>query len=226
MLFNQTFKNLKRIREIIRILVKYGFQELVSSSTLRTFVTEEGRLFGFRTDPAIQKNTTWERIRMAAEELGPTFIKLAQVLSNRPDMLPDPLIKEIEKLQDQVTAIPFSEIKKIVETEFDHPISDLFLEFNETPIATASIGQVHKAKLLNGDIVIVKVQRPNIKDKVEQDIAIIHDAVRRTNRYLKKQGVLNAKEIVSLFERTMAKELDFNTEARNMERFKKLFNGL
>lgn len=223
MLFNQTFKNLKRVREIIRILVKYGFQELVSSSTLRTFVTEEGRLFGFRTDPAIRKNTTWERIRMAAEELGPTFIKLAQVLSNRPDMLPDPLIKEIEKLQDQVTPVPFSEIKNIVEKEYNQPIDDLFLEFNEIPIATASIGQVHKAILLNGDIVIVKVQRPNIKDKVEQDIAIIHDAVRRTNRYLKKQGVLNAKEIVSLFERTMAKELDFNTEARNMERFKKLF---
>ncbi len=225
MLFNQTLKNLKRIREIIRVLIKYGFQELVSNTTLRNFVTEEGRILGFRTSTNVQKHTTWERIRMAAEELGPTFIKLAQVLSNRPDVLPDPLIKEIEKLQDQVKPVPFKEIKTIIEGELGCTIEDLFLEFDEVPLATASIGQVHKAILLNGDIVVAKVQRPNIKEKVEQDIAIIHDAVRRTNRYLKKQGVLNAKEIVSLFERTMAKELDFQTESRNMERFQRMFKN-
>jgi ubiquinone biosynthesis protein len=160
---------------------------------------------------------------MAAEELGPTFIKLAQVLSNRPDLLPDPLIKEIEKLQDTVTPFSFNEVKKTIESGLSLKINELFEEFNETPIASASIGQVHRAKLLNGDDVVVKVRRPNIKEKVEQDIAIIHDAVRRTNRYLKKQGILNAQEIVDLFERTMAKELDFQTEARNLERFKKLF---
>ena len=91
------------------------------------------------------------------------------------------------------------------------------------PLATASIGQVHSYST-QCDIVVAKVQRPNIKEKVEQDIAIIHDAVRRTNRYLKKQGVLNAKEIVSLFERTMVK-LDFQTESRNMERFQRMFKN-
>ena len=112
MLLNQTFKNLKRIREIIKVLVKFGFQELVAKSTLRNFVSEEKRLLtGFLGDKKILSYSRWERIRMAAEELGPTFIKLAQVLSNRPDFLPEPLIKEIEKLQDNVAPFPIEEVK-------------------------------------------------------------------------------------------------------------------
>jgi ubiquinone biosynthesis protein len=165
-------------------------------------------------------HTRWERIRMAAEELGPTFIKLAQVLSNRPDMLPEPLIKELEKLQNHVPPFDSEVAKKIIEDETGFKIEDIFDEFTPNPIASASIGQVHKAKLKTGEEVVIKVQRPDIKDIIDRDMAILKEAVRRADRYLKRQGILNAPDIVHVFERSMGKEMDYKNEARNIERFK------
>ena len=160
---------------------------------------------------------------MVCEELGPTFIKLAQVLSNRPDMLPAPLIHELEKLQDNVPAFSFDEVKATIELETGKKLEDIFQVFNEKPLATASIGQVHKARLINGKEVVVKIQRPGVKDMVHRDLAILNDAVNRADRYLKKQGVLNAMDMVRSFERSMQKELDYRTEARNLERFRNLY---
>src|ERR1035437_11179108 len=117
MIFSETFKNLKRIREIIAILIKYGFEEVVTNSTLRNFISESKRLTWMRQDRPVFEYTRWERIRMCAEELGPTFVKLAQVLSNRPDMIPEPLIKEFEKLQDNVPPFEFAIARRIIEHE-------------------------------------------------------------------------------------------------------------
>ena len=160
---------------------------------------------------------------MVCEELGPTFIKLAQVLSNRPDMLPAPLIKELEKLQDNVPAFSFEEVKATIEEETGKKLEDTFQAFNEKPLATASIGQVHKARLINGKEVVVKIQRPGVKELVHRDLAILSDGVNRAERYLKKQGVLNAMDLVHSFERSMHKELDYRTESRNLERFRNLY---
>jgi ubiquinone biosynthesis protein len=160
---------------------------------------------------------------MVCEELGPTFIKLAQVLSNRPDMLPAPLIKELEKLQDNVPAFPFEEVRTTIEAETGKKLEDIFQVFNEKPLATASIGQVHKAKLINGKEVVVKIQRPGVKELVFRDLAILSDGVNRAERYLKKQGILNAMDLVHSFERSMHKELDYRTESRNLERFRNLY---
>ncbi|MBL4586656.1 MAG: AarF/ABC1/UbiB kinase family protein [Flavobacteriales bacterium] len=224
MLFNgQTFKNLKRIREIIAVMVKYGFEDVITNSTLRNFVSEKGRLSWKRQGQPVFKYTRWERVRMACEELGPTFIKLAQILSNRPDMIPAPLIAEFEKLQDNVPSFSYEEVKKTIETELGKSLEDIFETFNEKPLATASIGQVHKARLKSGEEVVVKIQRPGVKDLVYRDLAILSDGVNRAERYLKKQGILNAKDMVRSFERSMHKELDYRTEARNLERFKKLY---
>jgi ubiquinone biosynthesis protein len=224
MIFNgQAFQNIKRIREIIAVLVKYGFEDIVTNSTLRNFVSEKGRVSWTRQDKPVFQYTRWERIRMVCEELGPTFIKLAQVLSNRPDMLPAPLIKELEKLQDNVPAFSFEEVKTTIEEETGKKLEDIFQVFNEKPLATASIGQVHKARLISGKEVVVKIQRPGVKDMVYQDLAILNDAVNRAERYLKKQGVLNAMDMVHSFERSMHKELDYRTEARNLERFRNLY---
>ena len=207
-MFNQTFRNLGRMREILAILVKYGFEDIVTNSTLRNFVSETRRHSWLRQEKPVFEYTRWERIRMAAEELGPTFIKLAQVLSIRPDMMPEPLIKEFEKLQDRVPPFPFEQAKVIIERELGRPISEVFSEFNEKPLASASIGQVHKARLKTGQEVVVKVQRPEVAEIVERDLAIIKDVVQRADRYLKKQGVLNAPDVVRAFDRSIMKELD------------------
>lgn len=224
MIFNgQTFQNISRIREIIAVLVKYGFEDIVTNSTLRNFVSEKGRVSWQRQGQPVFQYTRWERIRMVCEELGPTFIKLAQVLSNRPDMLPAPLIKELEKLQDNVPAFSFEEVKATIEEETGKKLEDTFQAFNEKPLATASIGQVHKARLINGKEVVVKIQRPGVKELVHRDLAILSDGVNRAERYLKKQGVLNAMDLVHSFERSMHKELDYRTESRNLERFRNLY---
>ncbi|MCI5056160.1 MAG: AarF/UbiB family protein, partial [Flavobacteriales bacterium] len=223
MSIGQTFKNLKRTREIIQILVKYGFEDLVSNSTLRNFVPETTRLKWLRQDRPALSYTTWERIRMAAEELGPTFVKLAQILSIRPDILPEPLIKELEKLQDRVPPFPFETAREIIETEMGMPIEDAFDDFQEKALASASIGQVHRAKLKGGEEVVVKVQRPGVREVVERDLAIIVEATRRAERYLKRQGMLNPKDVVHTFQRSILKELDYNNEARNIEKFKNFY---
>src|ERR1043165_712060 len=223
MIFDQTFRNLNRTREILGILIKYGFEDFIANSTLRNLVTESMRLKWLRDEKPVMSYTRWERVRMAAEELGPTFIKLAQVLSNRPDIVPEGLVKEFEKLQDRVPPVEFAKAKAIIERETGKKLEELFESFNETPMASASIGQVYRAKLLTGEDVVVKVQRPNVAEIIEQDLSIIKEAVRRMDRYMKKQGVLNGEEVVRVFERAITKELDYQNEARNIERFRSTY---
>lgn len=220
MIFNNTFRNLNRTREILGILIKYGFEDFIANSTLRNLVTESMRLKWLRDEKPVMEYTRWERVRMAAEELGPTFIKLAQILSNRPDIIPEELVKEFEKLQDRVPPFEFTRARAIIESETGRKLEDIFDDFQEVPMASASIGQVHKAKLKTGEDVVVKIQRPDVKEIIEQDLAIIREGVRRMDRYLKKQGVLNGEEVVRVFERAIFKELDYRNEARNIERFR------
>ncbi|HLP21302.1 MAG TPA: AarF/ABC1/UbiB kinase family protein [Chitinophagales bacterium] len=220
MIFDQTFRNLNRTREILGILIKYGFEDFIANSTLRNLVTESMRIKWLRDEKPVMSYTRFERVRMAAEELGPTFIKLAQVLSNRPDIIPEGLVKEFEKLQDRVPPVPFALAKEIVEREIGAKLEEVFEEFAEKPMASASIGQVYKAKMLTGEEVVVKVQRPNVAEIIEQDLSIIKEAVRRMDRYMKKQGVLNGEEVVRVFERAITKELDYQNEARNIDRFR------
>ena len=225
MSLGQTFKNLNRTREILQILVKYGFEDIIANSTLRNFIPERKRVTWLRQDKPVLGYTRWERIRMCAEELGPTFVKLAQILSIRPDIIPEPLIKELEKLQDQVPAFPFEQVQEIIERETGKRIEDLFASFTQKPLASASIGQVHRARLKGGDEVVVKIQRPGVAALVESDLAILTEAVSRSERYLKKQGMLNPKDVVHTFERSITKELDYNNEARNIEKFRKFYRN-
>ena len=220
MIFDQTFRNLNRTREILGILIKYGFEDFIANSTLRNLVTESMRIKWLRDEKPVMEYTRYERVRMAAEELGPTFIKLAQILSNRPDISPEGLVKEFEKLQDRVPPFEFAKAKIIIEQEIGKKLEEVFEEFNEVPLASASIGQVYKAKMLTGEEVVVKVQRPNVAEMIEQDLSIIMEAVRRMDRYMKKQGVLNGEEVVRVFERAITKELDYQNEARNIDRFR------
>jgi ubiquinone biosynthesis protein len=225
MAFNNTFRNLNRTREIIGVLIKYGFEDFVANSTLRNLVTESMRIRWLRDEKPVLEYTRWERVRMAAEELGPTFIKLAQILSNRPDIIPEELVKQFEKLQDSVAPFPFVKVREIIEVETGKKIEDMFEVFNEVPMASASIGQVHKAKLKTGEEVVVKVQRPEVEETIKLDLGIIKEGVKRMDRYLKKQGILNAEEVVNVFDRAITKELDYLNEARNIDRFRTTYRN-
>lgn len=223
--FRRTIQNIKRLREIVAILLKFGFEDVVTGTQLRRFVPKRRRLKWERGGTPVFDQSRWERVRMAAEELGPTFVKLCQVLSNRPDILPDGLITEIEKLQSEVAPFPVEKAKKVLERELGKPINEVFEYFEDDVLGSASIGQVHRAKLLTGEEVVVKIQRPGVRRRIHSDLQILKDLVSLGDSYLKKQGVLNAMDIVESFEKTMTKELQYLTEARAMDQFRKFYSS-
>ncbi|QQS28219.1 MAG: AarF/ABC1/UbiB kinase family protein [Sphingobacteriales bacterium] len=223
MLFNQAFKSIRRVREIVRVLVKYGFEDVVSNTILINFVPKKQRLQWVREERPVFDFSRWERIRMVCEELGATFIKLAQVLSNRPDVLPDQLIFELQKLQNEVPPFSFEKAKQIIESELGKPLHEVFEYFNDHPIGSASIGQVHRARLKNGHEVVVKVQRPEVAGLIETDLNIIKVVVARGEKFFERNGIINLIDVVEAFERSMQKELDYSNEARNIKMFRATF---
>jgi len=186
----------KRVREIISVFLKHGLKDGL----------------------AIINNPV--QLREALEDLGPTFIKIGQVLSTRPDIVSQPIIEEFKKLRDNVSPVKFEEIKTIIENELHKPLDEIFLSFDKEPIACASIAQVHSAKLKNGQKVVVKVQRPNIKDMIIGDINIL----KKLAKFLEvspQVAVVNPVEIIDELGKTLTTELDFINEAKNIEIFKK-----
>jgi len=159
----RTYRNLNRYREILSILFRYGFDQLVERLKIDQYL-EIGFPFVTKTKREnVDRLSHAERLRFLMEELGPTFIKLAQILSTRPDILPADVIAEFEKLQDNVLPVSFAEVRDIIESDFHESLETLFLTVDEISIASASVAQVHKAVLFGGDVVAVKVQRPGIK---------------------------------------------------------------
>ncbi len=219
MIIDRTFRDIERVLEIGSILLKYGFDDFLQNIGLKSFITNRRRLSFRKSEDVNVKLTRWERLRLAAEELGPTFIKLAQALSNRPDILPAELIKELQKLQSEVPAFSYDTAKVILEDELGKTIEEVFEEFYKKPIGSASIGQVHRARLHNGENVVVKIQRPGVRKKVETDLDILKILAKWGEVYLERQGLFNAVEVVETFERSLMKELDYHTEARFMEQF-------
>lgn len=224
MLFDQTFKNIRRTREIIRILLKYGFEDVVVNTSLQNFVPKRTKLtWHSKEDHPVFNTTRWERIRMAFEELGPTFVKGAQVLSNRPDILPAELIAEFQKLQNNVAPFAFEKVSEIIAAELGQPIEAIFDAFDKTPIGSASIGQVHLARLKNGERVVVKVQRPDVKNIVETDLSIVKEIVKRGAAFFEQNGIMDPYDVVVAFEKNMMRELDYRTETRNINQFRTFY---
>lgn len=223
MQIKRTIQNIRRMRELVGVLFKYGFEDVVTHTQLRRFVSRKRRIKWTRRGKPVFEYSRFERIRMAAEELGPTFVKLCQVLSNRPDIIPDGLIAEFEKLQSNVPPFPTKKAIATIEKETGKNISEIFSFFEETPLGSASIGQVHRARLVSGEEVVVKIQRPGVRKQIESDLQIIKDIVSFGDNYFKKQGVLNAMDIVESFEKIMQKELLYLTEARAMEQFRNFY---
>lgn len=216
--FASRIQNINRVREIIAVLLKYGFDEVVSSTALGKLVPYSSLI-----NPPDAQAPRADRIRRAIEELGPTFIKLAQILSNRPDLIPNALLVEFQKLQSEVPPFSFEAVQRIVEAELGRPLDEVFKYLSQKPIGAASIGQVHKGKLRTGEMVAVKVQRPAVRELIETDIALLKFVIKRSERYIERQGLLNPMEIVEVFERTIQRELDYRTEARHLQQFKRYY---
>ncbi len=214
----RTYRHLNRYRQILAILFKHGFGDLIERLKIDQYIEAGLQLISRKQPPRIEKLSRAERVRKALEELGPTYIKLGQALSARPDLIPADFSRELSKLQDSVPSFHFSETSKIIKEEFGLPIEDLFDFFDEIPIASASIGQAYKARLKDGDEVVVKVQRPGIKKIIEADLEIMLHLATLMERNIEEMALHRPVKIVEEFARTLEKEIDYTIEALNMER--------
>jgi ubiquinone biosynthesis protein len=216
-------QQLRRLREITTVLVKYGFPDVVARLHLDRTVAFGRRLrFWRRREPW---GTKAQRLRLAFEELGPTFIKFGQALSTRADLLPDELVAELSRLQDEVPPLPPGSAEAAIQAELGAPIDVLFDRFDPEPLAAASIAQVHRARLHGGDEVAVKVRRPGIDATIERDLAILGQLAWLTERYLPDADLYQPASLVSEFARSIRAELDLAREGRAVDRFAKQFEG-
>ncbi len=217
--------NLPRYREIIGILWKYGFADVLKLVALQRVLGLEDATITLREDGVLSKPLP-VRMRMALEELGPTFIKFGQIISSRRDLVDDEYFVELTKLQSQVPPFATSIAREIIESELDISIDDVFSSFRDEPVGSASIAQVHAGTLKeNGAKVAIKVQRPDIQKVVELDLSILHDIARFVEKHVPEIAGLNPVGVVAEFASTLVKELDFSHEASNAERFAKQFDG-
>ncbi len=214
-------KNIRRKAYIAKTLAKHGFGILVIQLGLGKLVPFHWGIMGHprRKEPY----SAAEHLRMAFEELGATFIKLGQILSTRPDLLPEEYIQELSKLQDKIPPCPFSEIKRQIENELGERLENIFLEFEETPIASASIGQVHKAVLKDGRKVAVKVQKPGVEKQIREDLEIIGEIVEQVSGRVEIARRIDIASFYDEFSYIIRGELDYIREARNAETFRENF---
>ncbi|AEH60229.1 ABC-1 domain protein [Methanosalsum zhilinae DSM 4017] len=216
------YSMVRRYREIIDTLIKYEFGHIVERLGIKKPVLFKSKLkSGYRHK---ERNlSSPERARKVLEELGPTFIKFGQILSTRRDLIPPRYIQELEKLQDSVPPFSFDIVQNIIRDELGADIDHLFSNFEKNPIAAASIGQVHSAKLHDGSDVVVKVQRPDIKKRIESDLDILYSIAGFIEEYIEESRMYRPKEIVDQLARTISAELDYTQEARNISIFSNNF---
>jgi ubiquinone biosynthesis protein len=209
---------LGRYYHIAEVLVRHGFGFALSIFGLDGMVP-------FRKDFRNREKSTSrpEHIRLVFEELGPTFIKLGQILSTRSDLLPPEYIVELAKLQDQAPPVPFNQIKETIELEFGKPLNEVFATFDSTPLAAASIGQVHCATLHDGSEVVVKVRRPGVVEQVTEDLEILQNLAFRAQQYWKQAENYDLVGIIQEFAQVIRAEMDYLQEARNAEQIAKNF---
>jgi len=221
----KTYLSARRLQEIINVFIKHGFGQIIDQIHLGRFIPLKRRIRSFGRMPSLKILTVSERLRMAFEELGPTFIKLGQLLSSRPDLVTPEYAREFKKLQDQVPPFSVEEVYETIQKELKNPVNRVFRAFNPEPLGSASIAQVHEAELMDSTAVIVKVRRPRIKDQIMLDITILRMLAKLIERYLPESRLFNPAGIVEEFSKSITKELDFRKEARNAIIFKENFKN-
>lgn len=208
----QAVKNVQRLRQIISVFAKHGFVDIVDRMKLGRFLPS--RLASFAEAQAEQSAP--ERMRRAFEELGPTFVKFGQLLSTRSDLLSEAFIEEFTRLQDNVQPLPFDVVRSVIEGQLGRKLEEAYASVDPKPLAAASIGQVHQARLVTGEDVVIKVQRPEIERLIETDVSLLAFLAGLLEKYVPESRVLDPKTIVDEFFRTISFELDFHVEANNM----------
>lgn len=209
-----------RYAQIVDVLGKYGF-----SIGLETLFPGRARFRLPTGGKASETSTVYERMRLALEELGPTFVKFGQIMSTRTELLPPDLIEQLKKLQDHAKPIPFSAVREVLEESCPN-LDDWICEIDEIPVASASIAQVHRAVLKDGTVVALKVQRPGIGEIIEMDIQILLSLAERIETVFPEIRVYNPAGMVEDFSQQIVKELDFTRDARNMDRMTRNFRGV
>ena len=216
-------RSLGRISEIAQVAVRHGFGYFLETHKLTDLLPWP------RTPVVLEAeappSTRGQHLREMLDELGPTFVKFGQLLSTRPDIVPPDIISELRALQDDVTPFSAAEVERLVGEELELPIEKLFLEFEEKPMAAASIGQVHRAVLPNGKRVAVKVQRPEAPRQIEADLALLYQAARIAKERVRALDFINVRDLVDEFARSIRHELDYRQEARNAQSFHRDFAG-
>ncbi len=216
-------KGFKRLGTIIRVLVRHGFADVVERLFSRR---KPGPLKPAADTAARGGASTARRMRKALEELGPSFIKLGQLLSTRADLFPPAYIEEFKKLQDSVPPEPFDRIRSIMERELGRPLPEIFESLSETSMAAASVAQVHRGRLHSGEEVAVKVVRPGIAKKIREDIRVMYFFAQKIERAFDLGRIIGAVNLVQEFERTVFRELDMVIEAGNIEKFAENFRRI
>jgi len=210
------FSGVKRFGDITRVLIRHGFGAILSKSAMLA----DDDLAEIAEDPIKAPITNKAvRLRLAFQELGPSFIKLGQLLSSRADILPEPYILELQKLQDQVPAVPFDQIQPLLNAAFGNDTREIFADFTETPIAAASVAQVYAATLASGQKVAVKIIRPGILKQIRNDVRVMYFFAKRLEATFETARTLGLINIVKEFERTIFNELDMHIEAGNIDKF-------
>jgi ubiquinone biosynthesis protein len=220
----QTFRHLRRYEQVGRILTRYGFGHVLTQLGIGRAITPGLERLRFSSS-AVLRATPAERLRMAIEELGPTFIKLGQILSTRGDLLPIEFIRELEKLQDTVPPTDFDLIEAEVERELRRPINEVFPTFDPVPVASASLGQVHFATLPGGVEVAVKVFRPGIDKVIETDLEILLDLAALAEKRTEWGEYYGVLSLVKEFADTLRGERNYEQEGQNMDRYRQMFAG-
>ncbi len=237
-------RDLARLREISTVLVRHGFGEIVTRAgfgrkkkeraTAGVSEPPSGEMLEIASEELAKgedqrkRTNTAQRIRLVAQDLGPSFIKLGQIASTRTDVLPADIIEELRKLQDEVPPVAFEEIRDVVEKSLGRALAEVYESFEEKPLATASIGQVHRAKLKTDEgsqEVVVKVQRPNVATVVARDLELLHIMASTLERAVPETKIYSPIGLVQQFDRSISSELNFLVEAENCERFGKNFSG-
>src|SRR6476659_1805966 len=213
-------RNLGRLSEIAQVAVRHGFGYWFDTHRLTDLFPRRSRL-----EEDDQPSQRGQHLREMLDELGPTFVKFGQLLSTRPDILPPDIIAELRGLQDDVRPFPFADVEQVVEEDLGLTLDKLFLEFDERPIAAASIGQVHGATLPNGKRVAVKVQRPGAPRQIEADLALLYQAARIAKERIRALDFIDARSLVDEFARSIRSELDYRSEGRNADRFRRNWAG-
>lgn len=221
----RTYRHLSRYHQILRVLFKYGFNDLVDRLHIDQYLESGLQMINRKPRHQFSRLSRPERLRMVFEELGPTFIKLGQVLSTRPDLISAEFLDELSKLQDDIAPFSTEELQTIFQEELGYSPEEIFQYFDSQPLAAASIGQVHKARLDNGAEVVVKVQRPGIENTIAVDLEILAHIASLMEQYLEEFQEQRPSAVVQEFARTLSREIDFSIELANIQRFARQFAG-